>query len=100
MIPSWMEDAKCADETAKARLNGPETARRVADSWFPPERLDGYAADRSRELDLYARTICAGCPVLTECLTYALAAPELMGVWGGTHQLQRIALTKKGRRAA
>ena len=30
-----------------------------------------------------------GCPVSAECLDYAPADPHLVGVWGGTSDLQR-----------
>jgi WhiB family redox-sensing transcriptional regulator len=36
-----------------------------------------------------AKTICAGCPVRTECLDYALADDTLVGVWGGTSETER-----------
>jgi WhiB family redox-sensing transcriptional regulator len=36
-----------------------------------------------------ARAVCAGCPVREPCLAYALADPELAGVWGGTSARER-----------
>lgn len=89
MIPSWMEDAKCAAETAAARKVSAEKAQRVADAWFPPEYPGGYSKDRRRELDLYAPGVCAGCPVIAECLRFAMSDLSLVGVWGGTHHVQR-----------
>ena len=32
---------------------------------------------------------CADCPVHEECLAYALAQPDLVGVWGGTTERER-----------
>lgn len=36
-----------------------------------------------------AKTICAACPVITECAAYALQHPSLLGVWGGLTARQR-----------
>ena len=36
-----------------------------------------------------AKSVCAGCPVLEECMEYAVADPELSGVWGGTTSRER-----------
>jgi WhiB family redox-sensing transcriptional regulator len=36
-----------------------------------------------------ARAACEGCPVRRECLSYALASPELVGIWAGTHERER-----------
>lgn len=45
-----------------------------------------------------AKAVCAGCPVRTECLDYAMAHYELFGVWGGTSQKQRSQLRRRGPR--
>ena len=47
----------------------------VAD-WVP--RRGGSAA-----ISAYNRTLCGGCEVRTDCLTYALRWPALVGIWGG-----------------
>ena len=38
-----------------------------------------------------AREICASCPVRTPCLRFALAHPEVQGIWGGTTDAERQA---------
>ncbi|MGA2530769.1 MAG: WhiB family transcriptional regulator [Acidimicrobiales bacterium] len=38
---------------------------------------------------LEARGICASCPVLVECLSFALADPSLKGLWAGTSERAR-----------
>ena len=58
-----------------------------ADLWFPSEK---------RETPDMAATLCAGCPVVARCLEFALARPELEGIYGGTTTSQRA----KARRAA
>jgi WhiB family redox-sensing transcriptional regulator len=36
-----------------------------------------------------AKKLCARCPVLEECLAYALATNESWGIWGGTSPTDR-----------
>jgi WhiB family transcriptional regulator, redox-sensing transcriptional regulator len=36
-----------------------------------------------------AKAICARCPVITDCLSYALATGQDAGVWGGTTEQER-----------
>lgn len=49
------------------------------ETWFPPKGGDPRPA----------KLLCQGCPWLAECLQYALARPELHGVWGGTSERDR-----------
>jgi hypothetical protein len=42
-----------------------------------------------------ARECCAGCPVVHECLDYALADPTLQGIWAGTSEDQRDRIRRK-----
>lgn len=43
-----------------------------------------------------AKRVCARCPVAVECLDYALGSGQLSGVWGGTHEDERLALLRTG----
>lgn len=36
-----------------------------------------------------ARAVCARCPIVRDCLVYALDDPTLIGVWGGSSHQQR-----------
>jgi WhiB family transcriptional regulator, redox-sensing transcriptional regulator len=49
-----------------------------------------------------ARAICARCPVQPECLAHAMAPgrTEQFGFWGGTSELDRRKLRRRGRRSA
>jgi WhiB family redox-sensing transcriptional regulator len=40
-----------------------------------------------------AKRVCARCPVLERCRTYALENEERYGVWGGLAEEERRALT-------
>lgn len=73
----WAVDAACR------RVN-PEVM-------FPPE--DDRAAVAA------AKAVCAGCPVLTDCLDHALRAREAAGVWGGTTAQQRRGILRRARAA-
>lgn len=65
----------------------PREVQFKADQWFPTDH---------RETPERAATLCAGCPVSAKCLEFALARPELEGIYGGTTTGQR----NKARRAA
>ncbi|MVO87899.1 WhiB family transcriptional regulator [Streptomyces sp. p1417] len=41
-----------------------------------------------------AKRICAACPVRDDCLAYALARPDIQGIWGGTTARDRGRLRK------
>jgi WhiB family redox-sensing transcriptional regulator len=63
--PPWMADAACAEH--------PELSF-VPSRGEPTEPLKG---------------VCRRCLVLDECLAYALADPDLQGVWGATSKRER-----------
>jgi len=47
---------------------------------FYPEKQDDCEAPKS---------VCAGCPVRTECLAFAMVTNEKFGIWGGLSERQR-----------
>lgn len=42
-----------------------------------------------------AKSICNECPVVRECLMWALADPLMDGIWGGTTQSERRAIRRR-----
>lgn len=56
------------------------------DHWFPE------VGESTRAV----KAICSACPVTDACLSYALAIPDLNGIWGGTTAQQRSRI--RGRR--
>jgi WhiB family redox-sensing transcriptional regulator len=58
--------------------------------FFPSPGQDGRAA----------RAVCAACPVRRPCLAYALAAPDVVGIWAGTTRLERAELCLRRTHAA
>lgn len=65
-------------------LEGPAPCEEGApDAWWP---------DGGRNPDPLVARCCAGCPARVECLTYALAADEREGVWGGLTPAERMRL--------
>lgn len=45
-----------------------------------------------------AKSICAGCPVQAPCLSFALAAQQQHGIWGGTTEAERKKMRRRARR--
>ena len=44
-----------------------------------------------------AKRVCARCPVIRQCLTFALSSGQTSGVWGGTGEEERVALLRDAR---
>jgi WhiB family redox-sensing transcriptional regulator len=51
--------------------------------------------DRSRR-EALAKRLCRGCPVLGQCQSYAVAAQEPYGIWGGMTPVERRRLLRPG----
>lgn len=89
---SWRERGKCWG------------TRRVDDGtpdpFFPAEPV-AYRQCRKADLAMEARAaqLCEGCPVISECLGYALSRSDIFGVWGGTLRRQRTLLRRQMLRA-
>jgi WhiB family redox-sensing transcriptional regulator len=70
---AWWPRARCRD---------------VQTAVFYPGRGDNFGLE-------VARAVCARCVVRAECLEYALAAHETIGVWGGLSERERRALRRQ-----
>ncbi|MEV6809918.1 WhiB family transcriptional regulator [Streptomyces sp. NPDC051129] len=44
-----------------------------------------------------AKAVCGRCPVREQCLGWALDSGQIVGVWGGTTELERQALRRRAR---
>jgi len=78
----WWQSAACVDED-------PEL--------FFPVGSAGPAAQAQQAL---AKEVCHRCPVINQCLAYALDSGVTHGVWGGTDEEERRALRRRERRQA
>ena len=74
---SWMTDAACIGNV---------------DLFFPPER--GEQTHHRVDRELAAKAICKGCPVLSQCLDYALEERMNHGIWGGLDPKERKKLIR------
>ena len=72
--PEWMLRAECVNMDMNMFFPG-------------PGRLG--AADTRK-----AVSICRRCPVVDQCLAYALQHPDMAGVWGGTSHRERNRMLK------
>lgn len=79
--PNWREYAACRDED-------PEL--------FFPVSIVGPVAQRQVDA---AKDVCRRCPVADDCLSWALAADESAGVWGGMAENERRSLKRRVARA-
>jgi WhiB family transcriptional regulator, redox-sensing transcriptional regulator len=52
-----------------------------------PELFFPEAGDKRQAAT--AKEVCARCPVLSDCRTWALGVTGLAGIWGGTSQSER-----------
>jgi len=52
------------------------------------------------ERAVHLKAICAGCPVRSQCLEYALVAGEKHGIWGGASERERRRIRSDRRRGA
>lgn len=75
-MPDWMRRAAC-------RAADPEL--------FYPTGGDAVAIAAAKD-------ICAGCPVVAECLEYAIANNEQYGVWGALTPEERRAISRRDMR--
>lgn len=66
----------------KASCRGPESQL-----FFPPSLPERREEREARELR--AKRICLDCPVLDDCLEFALRVREPHGIWGGLTEAER-----------
>jgi WhiB family redox-sensing transcriptional regulator len=55
--------------------------------FFPPSHFERKVERAARERR--AKEICADCPVVQECLEYAMSIKEPHGIWGGLNEAER-----------
>lgn len=67
----------------------PPCATTDPELYYPPKGLQASVEIRM------AKNLCEGCPVKSECLTYALEANEPYGIWGGLTANERTRLRRK-----
>lgn len=77
----WQERGKCHG------IDNPEI-------FFLPY---GARMAEKRRLEKAAKDFCVGCPVISECLSYALQTNEQFGVWGGLTPEERNRLARRTR---
>jgi WhiB family transcriptional regulator, redox-sensing transcriptional regulator len=73
---------------------------RASDSsvFFAPAHFEHKPEREAREAK--AKAVCAGCPVRSECLEWALETREPYGVWGGYSESERKQILLGKRRAS
>ncbi|MET8635975.1 WhiB family transcriptional regulator [Streptomyces sp. NPDC004096] len=74
----WRERAAC-------RREDPDLFFPVGNSGLAPARIDE------------AKAVCGRCPVVEQCLDLALQSGQADGVWGGTTESERRAMSRRAR---
>lgn len=80
-----------------------QLAAELAADWRARAACSGYpntlffpSIDAPDEAPLAkAKAICAVCPVIDDCLEYALETNQRAGIWGGTSERERKSLRRK-----
>lgn len=80
-----------------------QLATELAADWRARAACSGYpntlffpSIDGADEASLAkAKSICGVCPVLDDCLEYALETNQRAGIWGGTSEKERKSLRRK-----
>jgi WhiB family redox-sensing transcriptional regulator len=73
---TWMEEAKC---------------RGMDPAIFVPDRKPAACAVSA------ALRACRSCPVVEQCLDYALSVPSVTGIWAATNAKERVVLRRRRR---
>ncbi|MGW2342912.1 WhiB family transcriptional regulator [Streptomyces sp. NPDC001661] len=77
----WLDRAACVEEDPDL---------------FFPVGTTGPAVDDVEA----AKEVCRRCPVIMECLRWAVATGQTTGVWGGASESERAGLLRAERRRA
>lgn len=87
---TWQQDAACLGLYK----------RTGEDLFFSPDNPGGPKAGKGipgeQERIRRARVLCMMCPVISECLEYALDN-DCCGIWGGTTEKERRKITRERR---
>lgn len=79
---AWLDRAVCRDSDP--------------DEFFPTPPRDG-APSASYEMAVNsAKAHCRRCPVVNDCLLFALSTGQAHGIWGGMTEAERDALLQAG----
>lgn len=94
-----MTRARSMPKVAERRDSGPDddwrnfsACRDVDPERFFPIGSTGPAIAQVEQ----AKAVCRRCPVVDECLSWALEAGEDHGVWGGMSEEERRAVKRRG----
>lgn len=69
------------------------------DTFFPEDRPSTTYRQNSPAypMEREAKLVCQGCPYKLRCLEYAIKNDDLIGIWGGTTEVERRRFKRTGR---
>lgn len=84
------------DQTPPRRITDRALCGDLDPEWFYPE---SYLTRECREQIAVAKNICTRCPVVVECLRWAVETDQRHGIWGATTPDERQRLRRRKRAA-
>ena len=90
-VPALAVETRTSEEEDSDRMSWRDQAACLG---FHVDVFLPIGEGRKRTKTTIAKLICASCPVQSECLSYALATDQIIGVWGGTTPKERQRLHK------
>lgn len=85
----WRDDSLCTTYVSKGEVDGVKYTR---EDWFP--QPVGQGKRRSLTVPEKVRRVCLDCPVRLECLTFAIQASVVDGIWAG-HTFKTVAKIRR-----
>ena len=68
---------------------------RAACSGYPNTLFFPASNEANEATVVRAKAVCGVCPVIEDCLHYALETNQRSGIWGGTSETERKSLRRK-----
>jgi WhiB family redox-sensing transcriptional regulator len=76
-------------------IGEPESWREAAACLTAGDEISFFPTPEDAQMATAAKAVCATCPVVDSCLSYAIETNQTEGVWGGTTSAERTKLRRR-----